>query len=90
MEIKRKLTQTLKKIDFKGKICKNTNTCANKINEFFVNNVKKIIDDINSRQREKWEEDINNNVVWNSFEKVTVTQVDKIIKNLDCKKGSKI
>ncbi|XP_044598259.1 uncharacterized protein LOC123274623, partial [Cotesia glomerata] len=36
-----------------------------------------------SKQGDEWNEEYNNNAVWNSFEEVTMAQVDKIIQNLD-------
>ncbi|XP_074101293.1 uncharacterized protein LOC141528909 [Cotesia typhae] len=82
--------ESLKEIHFEGEVYTDAKVCADKINNYFINNVQKIVDDIEMKNENEWDEFYNNNVSWQSFKEITIAQVDKIIKNLDCKKGSKI
>lgn len=83
-------SELLKEIHFEGEVYTDAKVCADKINNFFINNVQKIVEDIEMKNENEWDEFNNNNVSWESFKEITIAQVDKIIKNLDCKKGSKI
>ncbi|XP_014295641.1 uncharacterized protein LOC103572909 [Microplitis demolitor] len=78
-------------VNFDGNIVSDANTVANRLNKYFIDNVRRIVMDINCNKIMENNRNYNNSnhfVLWEKFQEVTVAQVDMIIKNLDIKKGS--
>lgn len=86
-------SSAINKIEFNDEIIIDPNVIVNKLNKYFVHNVKLIVNDIKSKRHNinniENVNSVSNIVKWKNFDEITVSQVNKIIESLDCKKGAK-
>lgn len=73
-------------IEFNGEIMNDSYNIANKLNEYFVGSVEKIIKNINCTDLDV--NIVNNEInLWDVFDETNYDEMSKIIKNLDKNKG---
>lgn len=93
----------INEIKFGDKIVTDHKDIANKLNEYFISSIDKIVNDVkinvDINNDRKNSNEINGRIrigtdclkndvnVWDKFDQVQYETVDKLIKNLDCKKG---
>lgn len=78
----------LKEVNFSGQIIYDKQSMANKLNKYFIDNVDKIINDIEPSSMNNCINFSIINAKWCEFKTVTYSTLNKIISNLDCNKGS--
>lgn len=78
-------------VNFHGSIVSDQTQIANKLNQYFIDSVEQIINDINLK-KVNLNHDSNYNVCinWDKFENITLSELDKIINGLDESKGPKL
>lgn len=77
-----------KEINFKDKQYKDEKTIANEFNEFFIQSIEEIIGDEEDTERAEDRIEIKGGEELSQFEEITYRELDKIIRNLEDKKGT--
>ncbi|XP_053596013.1 uncharacterized protein LOC128667989 [Microplitis demolitor] len=84
----KKAQSTVENIECDNKILDDNLVISNKFNHYFVDSINKIVNEIGFNQLKDVVNDNSNNQKWNSFDRVYVNDLDKIIQSLDNRKGS--
>ena len=77
-----------KEISFKGIQYEEEKTIANKFNEFFIQSIEEITCDEEKTEEAEDQIEIKNDEELNQFQEITYGELDKIIRNMEQKKGT--
>lgn len=90
---KRKNRSEINEIQFADEVVIDNKLIANKMNKYFINSIETIVDEIDSNICRNSYAEIEYDYVslnkWEIFDRVEYNMIDNVIKELDCKKGSK-
>ncbi|XP_044582916.1 uncharacterized protein LOC123263936 [Cotesia glomerata] len=83
----KKTQSNIESIECDNKIIYDNLVISNEFNHYFIDSIEKIVYEIGFDQLKDVVSDNSNNQKWDSFDRVYVNDLDKIIQSLDNKKG---